>query len=413
MIRFGRRFLLGAGVGVVVAIAASGANTAFAAETDEIKFGVLLPLSGAMARSGNLTKAGIEAAVQDINAGGGIKSLDGAKLKPVILDSGSTVESAANAAQRLLAQEPDIVAGIGVWLSSHTLAATEITERAGLPWLTFSYSDMITNRGFGHVVATAPAASRFAAESIEMISNVAKNAVGSPPKTMGIIADGTLTAQTYVNALKDGILKNAGIEIVVDETFTSPLSDATAMVQRLRRAMPDITLVYTGNVADSKLVFSKIKEFGLGTDVPLYAMGTQNAAPEMLENVGAELLEGLFVVVAQWGIEKNRELEQSLIAQTGEPWIIDDTFVSYGSTMLLADAVERAKSTDREAIMQALRSTDTAEGPSKFFPGKSLSFDETGRIENAPLLLVQWRGGKPITVYPEFLAVEDPVWKKN
>ena len=49
-----------------------------------------------------------------------------------------------SAAQRVVTREPDVVGGIGCWLSSFTLAATEVSERVEVPWLSLSYSDMIT-----------------------------------------------------------------------------------------------------------------------------------------------------------------------------------------------------------------------------------------------------------------------------
>ena len=58
----------------------------------------------------------------------------------------------------MLAQKPDLVGGFGCWLSTFTLAATEVTERAELPWLTLSYSDAITGRGFKYVFQSSPTA---------------------------------------------------------------------------------------------------------------------------------------------------------------------------------------------------------------------------------------------------------------
>ena len=60
----------------------------------------------------------------------------------------------------MVAQEPDLVGGFGCWLSSFTLAATEVTERAELPWLTLSYSDAITGRGYKYVFQSSPTADR-------------------------------------------------------------------------------------------------------------------------------------------------------------------------------------------------------------------------------------------------------------
>jgi len=68
-------------------------------------------------------------AVAEINASGGIRSMGGAKLKLLEYDTGDSAEKAKDAAQRLLAQEPDVVGGFGCWLSTFTLAVTEVTER--------------------------------------------------------------------------------------------------------------------------------------------------------------------------------------------------------------------------------------------------------------------------------------------
>ena len=74
---------------------------------------MLVPVSGMYARPGTVMREGAEMAVDHINAQGGVKALGGAKLKLVVLDSGDTTEKAKNAAQRMVAQEPDLVAASG------------------------------------------------------------------------------------------------------------------------------------------------------------------------------------------------------------------------------------------------------------------------------------------------------------
>ena len=118
-----------------------------------------IPISGPWARQGQLIQMGAEMAVDEINQKGGIRSLGGAKLKLVVADAGDSAEKAKNAAQRLVAQEPDLIGGTGAWLSTFTLAVTEVTERAQIPWLTLSFADSITDRGFKYVFQTSPIAS--------------------------------------------------------------------------------------------------------------------------------------------------------------------------------------------------------------------------------------------------------------
>jgi branched-chain amino acid transport system substrate-binding protein len=153
---FGRRTAIKLGLaGAASALAPGGAH---AQNPREVKIALVVPLSGPWARQGILEQMGAELAIEDVNNSGGIKALGGAKLKLVLYDTGDTAEKAKNAAQRLVAQEPDVVGGIGCWLSSFTLAVTEVTERAELPWLTLSYSDLITGRGFKYIFQTSPTA---------------------------------------------------------------------------------------------------------------------------------------------------------------------------------------------------------------------------------------------------------------
>ena len=111
--RLGRRSALG--------LASAAAITPRArAAPSEVKFAMIMPLSGPWARSGLLEQMGARMAVDDVNAAGGIKSLGGAKLTMVEFDAGDSSEKAKDAAQRMLAQEPDLAGGFGAWLSSFT-----------------------------------------------------------------------------------------------------------------------------------------------------------------------------------------------------------------------------------------------------------------------------------------------------
>src|SRR5947209_20496341 len=104
-----------------VAVAAGALAAPYVAraqgQPQEVKVCQVTPLSGAWARAGDLAKKGAELAVEEINQAGGIKALGGAKMKLIVADTGDTPEKAKNAAQRLLAQEPDMVGGSGSEIS--------------------------------------------------------------------------------------------------------------------------------------------------------------------------------------------------------------------------------------------------------------------------------------------------------
>src|SRR3569832_1852266 len=93
----------------------------------------------------------------------------------------------------MVAQEPDLVAASAAYLSSFTLAVTEVTERANLPVLTLSYSDLITDRGFKYIFQTSATAASQAKQAMPVVLKVAKSA-GNDPKTVAIITDSAAAA---------------------------------------------------------------------------------------------------------------------------------------------------------------------------------------------------------------------------
>ncbi|MGH7342271.1 MAG: ABC transporter substrate-binding protein, partial [Candidatus Rokuibacteriota bacterium] len=141
-------FAVFAGAGFALAAAPAWA------QAKDVRVAMIAPMSGPWARQGELMKKGADMAIEDINRAGGIKSMGGARMRLLVVDAGDSAEKAKNAAQRLVAQETDVVGATGAWLSSFTLAVTEVTERAELPVLTLSYSDVITSRGYKYVFQT-------------------------------------------------------------------------------------------------------------------------------------------------------------------------------------------------------------------------------------------------------------------
>lgn len=380
----------------------------------EIRIALLTPLSGPWARQGALEKMGAQMAVEDANKGGGVKALGGAMLRLVLADAGGSVEQVTAAAQRLVAEDPDLVAGIGVWLSSFTLAATEVTERAKLPWLTLSWADSLTNRGFQYLIASSPPSSQIIAQSLPPLLALAAKTTGKPPATIAFINDNTAASQANMAPLRAGGLEKLQIKAAMDETFTPPLSDATPLIQRVRRTRPDMVMLGTTNVPDSRLLLEKLNEFGLGRGrVPVYAPSAAWGTPEMLKNIGATNLEGLIGVAGNWSSKNRKELVADLCRRSGEPWMTQDTLSTYGHVMLIKDALERAGDANREKVMAALLATDTTEGPAHYFLGKRLHFQPNGRRADPVTGVFQWKDGLPVTVLPEDDAFASLTWPKS
>ena len=199
------------------------------AQTKEVEVGLIAPMSGPWARQGQVMKLAADMAIKSINEQGGIKSMSGAKLKLLVFDAGESVEKAKNAAQRMVADAPNLVAATGAYLSSFTLAVTEVTERAQLPVVTFSYSDLITSRGFKYVFQTSATGVQLAEGALPALMDMAEKATGKRPKTVGIVMDNTAASVSFVKPMRDHQFAKLGLALVVDETFHAAASQCHAV----------------------------------------------------------------------------------------------------------------------------------------------------------------------------------------
>jgi branched-chain amino acid transport system substrate-binding protein len=405
----GRRAALSVGLGAGAAALATRAGAQ--GRPSEVEIAMLVPLSGPWAREGILEKLGAEMAVDDINAAGGIKALGGAKLKLLQFDAGDSAEKAKDAAQRMVADNPGLVGGFGCWLSTFTLAATEVTERARLPWLTLSYSDAITDRGFHYVFQTSPTAVRQAEEIIPIVMRLAQDTTGKRPTKVALIGDNTAASVSFRKPIEGHILKDEHLTAVVDKTYTPPLSDATTLVQPVRSARPDFVLLLSTNAPDDKLLADTFSEYGMPpTKLPLIGNGGHWATPELLKTTGADILQGILVGLANWPGKDLANLSERFVKRTGELWFGHDSIFAYAHVMILAAALEKTGAADRVKVAQAIREMDTTTGPALFFPGHHIKFDDKGRRVGAELVIVQWQNGRPVTVSPASMAVAKPVW---
>lgn len=384
------------------------------AQVKDVKIAMLVPLSGPWARAGILEQMGAELAAEDINAAGGIKALGGAKIRLMPFDAGDSAETAKNAAQRLIASEPDLSGGFGCWLSSFTLAATEISERAELPWLTLSYSDLITDRGFKYVFQTSPTSMTQARDLLPILADLGQRTTGKRPVKVAFVGDNSAAPASIRKAFDEGgLLKDNKMEMVLNQIFTPPLTDATPVVQPVRTTRPDFAILLSTNPSDDKLLADKFQELGMGGGrLPLIGNGGHWATPELLKNVGAQNLEGIIVFLANWPGKQLEDLSRRFVAKTKEAWFGHDSIFAYAHMQIFKEAVERAGTADRRKVAEAIRTMDIKGGTAgSLFPDGRVKFDAKGRREGAQMVIIQWQKGKLETIWPNEIATAKPIWR--
>ena len=230
-----------------------------------------------------------------------------------------------------------------------------------------------------------------------MILETAKSA-GASPKTVAIVTDNTAASVSSVKPMRERLLKELGLQLVVDETFTPPLADATPLVQKVRAARPDLFFFLPTVISDAKLVLEKMNEFGMGKGrVPTIAFGIAMFEPDMLKTMSPELLDGMIGAVGSWGSKGHEAIIAELKSKYNEPWMTQNGVSTYADMLVIRDAIEKAGKADRAAVAEALRTMDG--GPSKYYPGGRIRFGSDGRREGAGLTIIQWQSGVPMTIY--------------
>lgn len=387
---------------------------AVAADPKTIKIAVVYPMSGALARNGNLCVQGAKAAIKWVNDQGGIKALGGAKLEAVVADSGSSVEGAASAMERVL-RDPKITMAMGCWASSFTMSATEITERLGVPQFTISYSDALTKRGFKYGFYVVPPSSAQGHLGLGNVIGLARSK-GQKIQTAMLVGDNQAASKGFYAACRK-IFPELGIKIIGEEVWAmGTLTDASAVMQKVKTSKPDIVVFMATAISEAQICLMKKKELGIQT--PFICNGGWACDPSFRQ-VGAETLEGMITITPAFPNKFTPPewikycLEQCKKEYADEPWVGQELGYAWTMIPIMAEVLERAKSTDRKKIREVASKLDIHNVLATRYTAKQgISFADTGRIAKKyqGVLLVQWQKGKPICVYPKENAVAEPIW---
>jgi branched-chain amino acid transport system substrate-binding protein len=375
-----------------------GSNSAFAAS--DVKIGMIQPLSGPNAVFGINCQRGMQLAVDMINEKGGIKSLGGAKLKLVAADI-PTPNTAAQATQRLINREH--VSGIvGHFVSSSTLAASEVTERMKVPLVTFAFADQITERGYKYVFQVTPKGTVFGEDQFNYVYDMMADK-GKAPKKIAIMYEDTAYGTTQAKGLR-AAAKKKGVDIVVDEAYSLGITDATPLINKIRSTKPDI-IFPVSYFNDALLLIRGMRQQGIS--VPAIGGAAGYVIDDFRKGLG-KYAEGILSVASS-----NQDLAPAEFTQRYEKeygvFPSHDAISHAVAVDVLAKAVDKAASTDPKKIRDALAVTDTSEGIASAIPGGTVKFNEKGLNTATFPILVQWRGDRPVTVYPKNVAKAEPV----
>lgn len=376
------------------------ARAAFAQEP--VNVGVIVPLSGANAQFGINSRNGIQLVADEINAAGGIKSMGGAPINLIVADATSNPTQAATVAQRMMSQDR-VVSVLGAFASSLTLAISEVTERRGIPLLTMSFSDEITARGFKNVFQIVSPGSVIGRSTFDYTVALAEQA-GDKLERIAIMYEDTAYGTSQSAGLR-AAAKEAGIEIVMDEAYPLGITDVSPLINQLRRS--DAQVVFpVSYLNDSLLIVRSMRQQGI--EIPTIGGAAGYVIPNFREGLGELADDVLSITPAAY--DQAPEYTERFRERFGY-FMVHEAQEHAACMGVLHSALESAASADPAAIREAIATGTFDEGWATVMSGGKVEFDDMGRNPHASPLMVQWRGGELVTVYPEKFAKGEVVWK--
>jgi branched-chain amino acid transport system substrate-binding protein len=411
-----RRAFLRAGI----AAAAVGAlPRPLRAQARTFKIGAIHPVTGPIAEPGQASRLGAQMAVDAINVAGGIKALGGMKLELLGGDTQSKPDVARTEAERLVNVGAQFL--VGAFDSGAANAIVPVAQQRRVPFLVdIGAVDAITanvaksvregQQKVQYVYRNFPTASAYGPRSIRHFDEIFK-AAGVTPKRVVLIHGNDLFGQ---NQAKGWLAAHKALspswEIVDVIPFPEPPADLSTEVSRLKASKPDLVAPIT-RPASAQILLPELRKqrvealavWGPGSS-GLYEAGQIAALKEDLEYV----LDNV-----PWPNFKNprtNAVAEEYRTKSGGKRFDTNSCYSYDALLIAAAALERAKSTDADAIVDALKKTNFTDGLMVY--SGPVVFNEQGDNPNAIPVTIQILGQQPVVVWPRDTAVQKFVFPR-
>jgi branched-chain amino acid transport system substrate-binding protein len=400
---------------VLAAATLSSALPANAAET--VKVGILWPLTGNAAAAGQASKAAAEIAAEIVNnkhpelanlplaASEGLPNLGDAKLELIFVDHQGNPSVAQQLATRLITQDKVHVL-LGAYQSSCSFTATAVAERYGIPFMVGDSAALnITGRGFKWVFRATPIASDYAATYMRFFDDMKKR--GTKIESIAVVNENTDYGTSVADSI-EAAAKKSNIQVAARIPYSASSTDVSAQVLQLKEKQPDV-VIFISYTSDSILYIKTMKNLEY---LPPMVIGddTGFSDPSFIPAVGV-IAQGVMNRSA-WDIGKpgsaTYKINEMYKAKTGRD--LDDTSArNMQGFFALADAINRAGSTDPEQIRDALTKTNL-KSDQLMMGYNGVKFDETGQNILASTYLIQLKGKEYQLVWPDNAATAKLVW---
>ena len=340
------------------------------AQPKAVKVGILHPVTGALAFSGQQCRAGALLAVEDINRTG-IRSVGGAKLDAMLGDAQSTPQAGTAEIEKM--NEAGCSAVVGAYASAICLATTQAAAKYDLPHVVdVGVADQIVQRGLKNTFRFGPGyrvCAQVAVNNLHVLNTVA----GKPAKTVMIIHEESLFGSGTANLLARE-LPGYGFEVKDVVKHANPTRDFNNIVLRMKSLNPDI--VIPANYYNEYALLVRTMQQQKVLPKAIYSVLGGAASSYKFLKEFPDAADGIIDCNHWFNPKDKRSAELRRRVEAKGLYFTYEVFMTYTAVRLLADAIERAKSAERAAINDALQKSTFSDhimpyGPTQFVNGQN------------------------------------------
>lgn len=374
----------------------AGLLLAGASPAAAVKVGIVLPLTGAEAKFGEIEKRSFEMALEEINKKGGIK---GEKLELIVEDDTGRPDVGRSVVEKLITKDKVVMLG-GGYSSSVTYAVAGVCQQNRIPFLVNTGSaDNITTSGWDYIFRLNPPVSEYAGAIESLLTDVVK------PKTVAILYENSLFGTSGAKSFEN-TCKKLGYQVLLKEGYEAGGIDFKPVLVRVKQLNPDVVYMIS-YIMDASLLMKQSKELKLTPKIFIGgAAGFTMPEFQKSAGIGSEKVISATLWYQVLKYPGAMDYFNRYVAKyKGETEYHGAE--AYAAAFVIADALKRAKSFKNDDTKQALSETNlmTAFGPVKF-----VSYEKFKNQNKLPTYVVQWIDGKLELVWPAELATEKFVY---
>ncbi len=391
-----REFMAGA---AALGVAATGFPAVLRAQPAPVKIGMIHPVTGFIAFSGNQCRQGGLMAIEDINKAGGILALGGAKIEPVLADSQGKPELGAGEVTKMAEAGVDgIVAG---YASSISLATSQEAAKTNTPHVVdVGVSDKIVSRDLPNTFRFGPGYGKIAEVAVANLDTINK-AAGSPAKTAMIIHEESLFG-TGTAGLLQKRLPDIGIEVVDVIKHANPTRDFTNIVLQLKSKKPDI-IIPANYYNEYVLLARTMRQQGVEAKAIYSVLGGAASSYKFVREF-PEAADKIMDCNHWFNPKSEIALARKKAAEAKGLDYTYEVFLTYNAVLGLVNAIEQAATTDKEAVNAALASSTMDMSYMPYGPTKMVK----GQNQGAQPVNTQVQDGEIDVILPEAFANAKP-----